>query len=286
MALLAYSTSNQSPTNPQLGGTPQSNLFRQLQISSSTPLLIVMVSIPDQAEIYSQSLERVLLNRCPRYRSPIYYSYLPASNFPEVDSSSPATSISSHRTFYCGINVVSMSISNRSVASAWDRLSLKLIPVLFWYYLRSVLNSAGFSFDGPLPHPAALKTHQFLFKRFQVPSTSVIPSRSPHRFQMFLRAHRQAKPNTSSQLQSVTFAAYEIQDDQSIQDLALFVMSNTVYTALVEPYATEIFARRKAMDNPSSNAHTVIGVLPMKFNRTRQSKINNDLIITGANALP
>ncbi|KNE99066.1 ATP synthase F1, gamma subunit [Puccinia striiformis f. sp. tritici PST-78] len=63
-------------------------------------------------------------------------------------------------------------------------------------------------------------------------------------------------------------------------------MSNTVYTALVEPYATEIFARRKAMDNPSSNAHTVIGVLPMKFNRTRQSKINNDLIITGANALP
>ncbi|KAH9471792.1 hypothetical protein MJO28_002369 [Puccinia striiformis f. sp. tritici] len=83
------------------------------------------------------------------------------------------------------------------------------------------------------------------------------------------------------------FAAYEVEDDQLIQDLASFAMTNAIYTALVEGYATEISARRNAMDNATSNSQTVIGGLQMKFNRMRQSQITNDLvdIITGANAL-
>ncbi|KAA1097277.1 atp3 gamma subunit of the F1 sector of mitochondrial F1F0 ATP synthase [Puccinia graminis f. sp. tritici] len=83
------------------------------------------------------------------------------------------------------------------------------------------------------------------------------------------------------------FAAYEVEDDQLIQDLSSFAMTNAIYTALVEGYATEISARRNAMDNATSNSQTVIGGLQMKFNRMRQSQITNDLvdIITGANAL-
>lgn len=83
------------------------------------------------------------------------------------------------------------------------------------------------------------------------------------------------------------FAAYEVEDDQLVKDLASFALTNAIYTALVEGYATEISARRNAMDNATTNSQTVIGGLQMKFNRMRQSKITNDLvdIITGANAL-
>lgn len=83
------------------------------------------------------------------------------------------------------------------------------------------------------------------------------------------------------------FAAYEVEDDQLVNDFASFALTNAIFTALVEGYATEISARRNAMDNATSNSQTVIGGLQMKFNRMRQSKITNDLvdIITGANAL-
>lgn len=83
------------------------------------------------------------------------------------------------------------------------------------------------------------------------------------------------------------FAAYEVEDDQLIKDLSSFALTNAIYTALVEGYATEISARRNAMDNATSNSQTVIAGLQMKFNRMRQSQITNDLvdIITGANAL-
>ncbi|EGG07126.1 uncharacterized protein MELLADRAFT_77699 [Melampsora larici-populina 98AG31] len=83
------------------------------------------------------------------------------------------------------------------------------------------------------------------------------------------------------------FAAYEVEDDQLVKDLASFALTNAIFTALVEGYATEISARRNAMDNATTNSQTVIGGLQMKFNRMRQSKITNDLvdIITGANAL-
>ncbi|MBW0508737.1 hypothetical protein O181_048452 [Austropuccinia psidii MF-1] len=83
------------------------------------------------------------------------------------------------------------------------------------------------------------------------------------------------------------FAAYEVEDDQLVQDLSSFALTNAIFTALVEGYATEISARRNAMDNATTNSQNVIGALQMKFNRVRQAKITNDLvdIITGANAL-
>ncbi|KAI8453041.1 ATP synthase F1, gamma subunit [Phakopsora pachyrhizi] len=93
--------------------------------------------------------------------------------------------------------------------------------------------------------------------------------------------------NADSLKAAPKFATYEVEDDQLIEDLASFAMTNAIYTALVEGYATEISARRNAMDNATSNSQSVMASLQMKFNRVRQAKITNDLvdIITGANAL-
>ncbi|KAL8279746.1 hypothetical protein RQP46_007841 [Phenoliferia psychrophenolica] len=86
---------------------------------------------------------------------------------------------------------------------------------------------------------------------------------------------------------SPSFAAYEVESDELLKDVASFSMANVIYAALVEGHAAEVSARRNAMENASKNAEEMIVKLQMKFNRTRQAQITNDLvdIITGANAL-
>jgi F-type H+-transporting ATPase subunit gamma len=86
---------------------------------------------------------------------------------------------------------------------------------------------------------------------------------------------------------SPSFAAYEVEGDELSGDLAAFSMANAIYAGLVEGYASEISARRNAMENASKNAEEMIGKLQMSFNRMRQAAITNELvdIITGASAL-
>jgi len=85
------------------------------------------------------------------------------------------------------------------------------------------------------------------------------------------------------------FKAYEMEDadDALVNDLASFALTNAIYATLVEGHATEISARRNAMDNASKNAGEMIDKLQMQFNRQRQAVITNELvdIITGASAL-
>lgn len=93
--------------------------------------------------------------------------------------------------------------------------------------------------------------------------------------------------NSTSLKASPKFAAYEIDDDGLVGDLASFALTNAIYATLVEGFATEISARRNAMDNASKNAGEMIDKLQMEFNRRRQAVITNELvdIITGASAL-
>jgi len=88
---------------------------------------------------------------------------------------------------------------------------------------------------------------------------------------------------------SPKFAAYELEDsdDALVTDLASFALTNAIYATLVEGHATEVSARRNAMDNASKNANEMISKLQMQFNRQRQAVITNELvdIITGASAL-
>ncbi|EOR01349.1 hypothetical protein J056_004135 [Wallemia ichthyophaga EXF-994] len=86
--------------------------------------------------------------------------------------------------------------------------------------------------------------------------------------------------------QSQGFKSYE-QEEEATKDLAQFSFANAIYAALVEGHASEINARRNAMDNASKNAGEMINNLNLKYNRGRQAQITNELIevITGASSL-
>lgn len=66
-----------------------------------------------------------------------------------------------------------------------------------------------------------------------------------------------------------------------------FLFANNVYWALVEGHASEMSAKRNAMDNATKNAGDIVGRLTITYNRTRQAAITSELIdiITGASAL-
>ncbi|KAI8900524.1 ATPase, F1 complex, gamma subunit domain-containing protein [Globomyces pollinis-pini] len=83
-----------------------------------------------------------------------------------------------------------------------------------------------------------------------------------------------------------SLAAYEIEDDV-IGNYQEFMVANTLYWALAEGYASEVTARRSAMENATKNADEMVKKLTLMFNRSRQAVITNDLcdIITGASAL-
>ncbi|CAO3694466.1 hypothetical protein G6F70_000289 [Rhizopus microsporus] len=85
---------------------------------------------------------------------------------------------------------------------------------------------------------------------------------------------------------SPNFAAYEIEDDV-LANLQEFTFANSLYWAMVEGHASEMSAKRTAMENATKNAGDMILKLTMTFNRGRQAVITNELIdiITGASAL-
>lgn len=76
-------------------------------------------------------------------------------------------------------------------------------------------------------------------------------------------------------------------EDEVLENFVEFAFANQVYWSLVEGHAAEMAARRTAMENAAKNAGEIIHGLTLKFNRTRQAFITNELvdIITGASAL-
>ncbi|KAG1414504.1 hypothetical protein G6F58_006923 [Rhizopus delemar] len=85
---------------------------------------------------------------------------------------------------------------------------------------------------------------------------------------------------------SPNFSVYEIEDDV-LANLQEFNFANSIYWAMVEGHASEMSAKRTAMENATKNAGEMIGKLTMTYNRGRQAVITNELIdiITGASAL-
>lgn len=75
---------------------------------------------------------------------------------------------------------------------------------------------------------------------------------------------------------SPNFAAYEIEDDV-LANLQEFTFANSLYWAMVEGHASEMSAKRTAMENATKNAGDMILKLTMTFNRGRQAVITNEL---------
>ncbi|KAJ1974833.1 atp3 gamma subunit of the F1 sector of mitochondrial F1F0 ATP synthase [Dimargaris verticillata] len=82
------------------------------------------------------------------------------------------------------------------------------------------------------------------------------------------------------------FDAYEVEDDV-LANLQEFLLANAIHWAIVEGHASEMAAKRTAMENATKNATEMIDKLTMIYNRGRQAVITNELveIITGASAL-
>ncbi|MDR3516968.1 MAG: F0F1 ATP synthase subunit gamma [Azospirillaceae bacterium] len=84
-------------------------------------------------------------------------------------------------------------------------------------------------------------------------------------------------------------AIYEFEPDeeQLLADLLPKNLAVQIYRALLESAASEQGARMTAMDNATRNAGDMIQHLTLRYNRTRQSVITNELIeiISGAEAL-
>lgn len=76
-------------------------------------------------------------------------------------------------------------------------------------------------------------------------------------------------------------------EDATLKNYQDYVRVTRLYWALVEGHAAEMSSKRTAMENASKNADAIVVNLTMKYNRTRQAVITNELvdIITGAAAL-
>lgn len=87
---------------------------------------------------------------------------------------------------------------------------------------------------------------------------------------------------------SEKLATFEVEDDQNVTSSASeFSFANSILSAMADGYASEVSARRNAMDNASKNAGDMISRYSILYNRTRQAVITNELvdIITGASSL-
>ncbi|KAJ2078178.1 atp3 gamma subunit of the F1 sector of mitochondrial F1F0 ATP synthase [Coemansia sp. RSA 988] len=87
-------------------------------------------------------------------------------------------------------------------------------------------------------------------------------------------------------IEAPNFKSYEFQEDV-LQNLNEFLFANNLHWALVEGHASEMGAKRTAMENATKNANDMINRLSLQYNRGRQAVITNELIdiITGASAL-
>ncbi len=80
---------------------------------------------------------------------------------------------------------------------------------------------------------------------------------------------------------------YEPEKDEILEELLPRAITTQIFTALLENAASEQGARMSAMDNATRNAGEMIDKLTIKYNRSRQAAITNELIeiISGAEAL-
>ena len=90
-----------------------------------------------------------------------------------------------------------------------------------------------------------------------------------------------------STIEEVTVYDYEPSEEGILADLLPRAVATQIFTALLENAASEQGARMSAMDNATRNAGEMIDKLTIKYNRSRQAKITNELIeiISGAEAL-
>ena len=77
---------------------------------------------------------------------------------------------------------------------------------------------------------------------------------------------------------------YELEPAETIRAIMPDFLAGRVYSALCDSYASEVAARRSAMDSATKNAGEMISDLRLKYNRARQGAITQEIteIVAGA----
>ncbi len=77
---------------------------------------------------------------------------------------------------------------------------------------------------------------------------------------------------------------YELPADETLKHVMPDFLAGRLYSALCDSYASEVAARRSAMDSATKNAGEMIGDLRLKYNRARQGAITQEIteIVAGA----
>lgn len=85
---------------------------------------------------------------------------------------------------------------------------------------------------------------------------------------------------------SPTVTEYEPSPEEVLAALIPEYIAGVLHTSVVEAYASELAARRSAMDTATKNADEMLDDLSLKYNRARQGAITQEIteIIAGANA--
>lgn len=93
--------------------------------------------------------------------------------------------------------------------------------------------------------------------------------------------------NVEEAAEASTLYDYEPSEEGILADLLPRGVATQIFAALLENGASEQGARMSAMDNATRNAGEMIDKLTIKYNRSRQAVITNELIeiISGAEAL-
>ncbi|MEG1049233.1 MAG: ATP synthase F1 subunit gamma [Oscillospiraceae bacterium] len=80
---------------------------------------------------------------------------------------------------------------------------------------------------------------------------------------------------------------YEPSSESLFNIIAPQYVAGLIYGALAESWASELGARRTAMDSASKNASEMVEELSLKYNRARQAVITSEIteIVSGADAL-
>ena len=79
---------------------------------------------------------------------------------------------------------------------------------------------------------------------------------------------------------------YEPNPEEVLAAVIPEYISGVLYSSVAESYASELAARRNAMDTATKNADDMMESLSLKYNRARQGAITQEIteIVAGANA--
>ena len=93
-----------------------------------------------------------------------------------------------------------------------------------------------------------------------------------------------AKPEDSEAARPPVSTVYELSAAETIEKVMPDFLAGRLYSALCDSFASEVSARRTAMDSATKNAGEMIADLTLKYNRARQGAITQEIteIVAGA----